>query len=99
MIIYNSTSPYYTTNIVNDHLDVLNFRDIPYQSDDHLFTLTATYEFRPDLLAYDLYKNPGYWWVFAARNKDRIKDPVFDMVAGVQIYLPKLSVIKQALNG
>lgn len=95
---YSPTSPYYTTPIVNDYLDVINFRDIPQLTDDHLFVLTATYQFRPDLLSYDLYKTPKLWWVFALRNKDVIKDPVFDMVAGVKIYLPKLSTIKRFLG-
>ncbi len=95
---YSPTSPYYTTEITNDFLDVINLRDIPALDDDHLFILTATYEYRPDLLAYDLYKNANLWWVFAIRNKDIIKDPVFDMVAGVKIYLPKQSTIKRFLG-
>ena len=95
---YNPSSPYYTTTINNNHLDVVNFRDIPSLSDDHVFTVTATYQYRPDLLAYDLYSDVNLWWVFAVRNKDTMRDPVFDLVAGTKIYLPKLSVIKQALS-
>lgn len=98
MSLYNSYSPYFTTEIVNDYLDILNFRDIPVLSDDTLFTLTSTYQYRPDLLAYDLYKDHRLWWVFAVRNKNVLKDPVFDMEAGVKIYLPKLSTIKKALG-
>jgi hypothetical protein len=98
MSLYNSYSPYFTTEVVNDYLDILNFRDIPVLSDDTLFTLTSTYQYRPDLLAYDLYKDHRLWWVFAVRNKNVLKDPVFDMEAGVKIYLPKLSTIKKALG-
>lgn len=97
MSIYHTYSPYYITPVVNDYLDVASFRDIPSQADDILFELTSTYQYRPDLLAYDLYKEYRLWWVFAVRNKDKIKDPVFDMVAGTRIYLPKLSVLKQVL--
>jgi len=99
MSLYHTYSPYYTTQVVNDYLDLLDFRDLPDLPDDILFEVTSTYQYRPDLLAYDLYKEQRLWWVFAVRNKDKIKDPIFDMVAGVKIYLPRISVIKQSLAG
>lgn len=80
------------------YLDVIDFRDIPLQVDDILFEVTKTYEHRPDLLAYDLYQNVNLWWVFAVRNKTVIKDPIFDMVAGTKIFLPKYSTLKVALG-
>jgi len=95
---YKKSSPYYSTTIVNGYLDTLNFREIPAERNDIVFEITQTYQYRPDLLAYDLYKDVGLWWVFAVRNKSIIKDPVFDFVAGTKIYLPKLSVIKSALG-
>ena len=98
MTIYAKTSPYYNSSMVNNYLDVINFRDIPKERDDILFELTATYEHRPDLLAYDLYKDHKLWWVFAVRNRSVIKDPVFDMVAGVKIYLPKASTLQRVIG-
>jgi hypothetical protein len=98
MISYNKTSPYYATDSSNGYLDVMKFRDIPAETDDILFEVTSTYENRPDLLAYDLYSDVNLWWVFAVRNKSIIKDPTFDLVAGVKIYLPKLSSIKKSLG-
>jgi hypothetical protein len=98
MATYSKTSPYYSTNSANGYLDVMNFRDIPAEADDILFEVTSTYDNRPDLLAYDLYGDVNLWWVFAIRNKSKIKDPTYDMVAGVKIYLPKLSSIKAALG-
>ena len=98
MTIYSKASPYFNTSIVNNYLDVLNFRDIPKERDDILFELTATYENRPDLLAYDLYGDAKLWWVFAVRNRSVIKDPIFDMVPGVKIYLPKASTLKGVLG-
>jgi hypothetical protein len=95
---YSKTSPYYSTSLSNGYLDVISFRDIPANTDDVLFEITATYENRPDLLAYDLYNNVNLWWVFAVRNKSIIKDPTFDLVAGVKIYLPKLDTINTALG-
>ena len=96
--MYSKTSPYYTTPITNGYLDVIEFRDLPNERNDTLFEVTATYENRPDLLAYDLYQDARLWWVFAVRNKRTIKDPVYDLKAGVKIYLPKMSTIKSVLG-
>ena len=98
MTTYAKTSPYYNTSITNNYLDVINFRDIPSYRDDLLFQVTATYEHRPDLLAYDLYKDARLWWVFSVRNKSIIKDPVFDLIAGVKIYLPKASTLQRVIG-
>lgn len=95
---YSQLSPYYTTSLSNGYLDVINFRNISAEADDILFTLTKTYEYRPDLLAHDIYGDVRLWWVFAARNPSRIKDPVFDFEAGVKIYLPKITTIRTALE-
>jgi len=96
--MYKKNSPYFKTEIVNGYLDVMSFRDLPYARDDILFEVTATYENRPDLLAYDIYNDSGLWWVFAIRNKRIIKDPIYDLKAGVKIYLPKISTIKSVLG-
>ncbi len=98
MSFYSKNSPYYKTEMDNGYLDVITFRDIPLEKDDHQFEITSTYNNRPDLLAYDLYKDSKLWWVFALRNKDIIKDPVFDFVSGKVIYLPKYSTLKEFLG-
>jgi hypothetical protein len=97
-MMYEKTSPYYNTSINGSYLDLLVLRDLPNQTDDILFTVTQQYSNRPDLLAYDLYNDVNLWWVFAVRNKDIIKDPVFDMIPGQRIYLPKLSTINAILG-
>jgi hypothetical protein len=98
MASYSSLSPYFLTNQINGHLDVANFRQVPALSNDILFTITNTYEHRPDLLSYDLYQTAELWWVFAVRNPSVIQDPVFDMKAGVKIFLPQLDAIKTSLG-
>jgi len=96
---YPASSPYYSTSVVNNQfLDVMVNRQIPMQPSDILWTIVPVYEYRPDLLAYDLYTDSRLWWVFASRNPNRLKDPYFDFVAGVQIYLPTLTVLKQVLG-
>ena len=98
MPVYDKTSPYSKTEIVSGYLDILNFKDIPGERDDILFEVTATYENRPDLLAYDLYQDSKLWWVFSVRNKSIIKDPIFDLRAGIKIYLPKQTTLKTVLG-
>ena len=97
--IYPQSSPYYSTGVVSGQfLDVMQNRPIPMQTSDVYWEITQVYEYRPDLLAYDLYSDSRLWWVFASRNPNRLKDPYFDFVAGVGIYLPKLDIITQALG-
>lgn len=97
--LYPTTSPYYNTDVTNKKfLDVMVNRPIPALGSDVFWTITHVYEFRPDLLAYDLYADSRLWWVFASRNPNRLKDPYFDFVAGVEIYLPKLDTLKRTLG-
>jgi len=98
MVKYSSYSPYFSTDQTYGHLGVMNFRTIPSLTNDILFTITKTYEHRPDLLSYDLYQTVQLWWVFALRNPSIIEDPVFDMKSGVQIFLPQLTTIKTSLG-
>lgn len=98
MSMYNKLSPYLNTPVTNGYLNVLNFIDIPSEADDIQFTVTSLYMHRPDLLAYDIYGDSQLWWVFAVRNKDVIKDSVYDFVPGQIIYLPKLETIKRAIG-
>ena len=96
---YPSTSPYYTTDITNQkYLDFMDNRAIPMIPSDIYWEIGMVYEYRPDLLAYDLYGDSRLWWVFASRNPNRLKDPMFDFVAGVGIYLPKLDTLKNVLG-
>lgn len=98
--IYPATSPYYTTGLVNrKFLDVMNFRPIPKQASDIYYIIPKVYEYRPDMLAFDLYSDSRLWWVFAARNPNRLGvDPYFDFVSGLGIYVPKLDTLKQYLG-
>jgi hypothetical protein len=98
MAQYNNVSPYLNTDQSKGYLGVMSWRKIPAETDDILFTVTASYKHRPDLLAFDLYQDTGLWWVFAQRNPAILKDPVFDLEPGVQIYLPKLSSMKRTMG-
>lgn len=99
MAEYGKTSPWANTPIRNNqYLDTLKIRPVPSASDDVLYTVQPQYTHRPDLLAYDVYGNQKLWWVFAQRNMSVLKDPVFDLVAGMRIYLPKASQLQRYLG-
>lgn len=95
---YGPSSPYKDTPVFNNFLDLLQMRKIPKRRDDQVFTITQSYEFRPDLLAFDLYQDSRLWWVFAVRNPNSIKDPIFDFTSGKRIYVPKKETLISALG-
>jgi len=98
MANYDSTSAYYTTGYSQFFLDVMTNRAIPKETDDRLMQINQTYQYRPDLLALDLYDNPGLWWVFYQRNPNTLTAPPLDFKAGVQIYLPKITTLRGVIG-
>lgn len=96
---YRKESPWYHTPQATWFLSNLEYRDVPASGSDTLTTLLGKYTNRPDLLSFDLYGTTDYWWVFMIRNPDRIKDPIYDMVAGLQIYTPSQAHLLTVLGG
>ena len=97
--LYSRSSPYANTPVVNNmYLDMMVDRPIPKLSDDVYWMITTKYEFRPDLLAFDLFHNSRVWWVFASRNPDVLPNPINDFITGTYIYLPKQSTLTQTLG-
>jgi hypothetical protein len=95
----SNLSPYARTSInKNGYLDVLSPRPVPINIDDILFEITTEYTYRPDLLAHITYGRKDLWWVFAQRNMDILKDPVFDFIAGTKIYLPDPTSLRNTLG-
>jgi hypothetical protein len=95
---YSRYSPYFSTRVSQGYLGLLNYRKIPAKDTDTYYEIDSFYNFRPDLLSNDLYKTSQLWWVFAVRNPNTIRDPVFDFKTGNRIYLPSLSTIEEALG-
>jgi hypothetical protein len=98
MATYNSDSPYYETGTTQFYLDVMVDRPIPKETDDNLFQITQVYQYRPDLLAFDLYDDAGLWWVFYQRNPNTLIAPPWDFATGVEIYIPKITTIRSVLG-
>jgi hypothetical protein len=98
MATYDSTSAYFTTGYSQFFLDVMTNRAIPKQTDDQLMVITQTYQYRPDMLALDLYGNSTLWWVFYQRNPNTLTAPPLDFKDGVRIYLPKITTLRSVLG-
>ncbi len=98
VVRYKQTSPYFDTPYYENYLDVMTNRPIPKESDDQLVELNQAYQYRPDLLALDLYQDAGLWWVFAQRNMDKISDPVYDLIPGLEIFIPQGPALRDTLG-
>lgn len=98
MAVYSSTSPYFLTNYTQFYLDVMVNRPIPKNNDDQLFQINQLYQYRPDLLAFDLYQQSGLWWVFYQRNPNTLTAPPWDFEAGKKIYVPQITTLKSVLG-
>jgi hypothetical protein len=98
MAAYSSDSPYFETGTTQFYLDVMVDRPIPKETDDNLFQITQVYQYRPDLLAFDLYDDAGLWWVFYQRNPNTLIAPPWDFATGVEIYIPKITTIRSVLG-
>lgn len=98
MANYTASSPYFLTGYSQFFLDVMIDRPIPRFTDDVLFTINETYQYRPDLLAFDLYGDGQLWWVFYQRNPNTLTAPPWDFAAGTDIFIPKISTLRSALG-
>jgi len=95
---YSRTSPYYSTPKWGEFLDIWSSKSIPADITDAVYQIDSLYSLRPDLLAYDLYKDPGLWWVFAVRNPDVLIDPLLSFRTDTIIYIPTEKVVLQAIG-
>ena len=97
-VLYKASSPYFKTTQTSWYLSNYEPRDIPRDGTDVYKVLETKYANRPDLLAYDLYGTPNYWWVFMVVNPDQIKDPIYDFKAGLVLYVPTTSRLTSILG-
>jgi hypothetical protein len=95
---YSMTSPYRNTPMWGQFLDLWAGKTIPADVTDARYQIDPPYNYRPDLLAYDMYGDSSLWWVFAIRNPNILKDPLANFIAPNIIYVPTKSVVYTALG-
>ena len=98
MARYKRTSPWAITPQNEINLEIFKIRPVPAEKSDFQYVIETQYRHRPDLLAFDLYGTAKLWWVFAQRNMDVIKDPIYDFEPGVAILVPKKSNLEKFLG-
>ena len=82
---YSLTSPYHTTIISENFLDIMENRRIPKLATDAQMIINKTYAYRPDLLAFDIYDDASLWWVIAKFNN---KPTEGHLKLGDQVLIP-----------
>lgn len=92
---YSSKSPYSQTRQTPYYLDILTPIPISPSDGDQRFVIHGQFVNRPDLVSTRFYGTPEYWWVFISRNVDIIKDPIYDLVEGLEIRIPSIDNIER----
>jgi hypothetical protein len=90
---YKNTSHLRKTPITNGYTELYNPAVIPDFNNSSVFEITQKYDKRPDILAYDLYNEPKFWWLFAVYNKNSIVDPINDFTIGKRINVPNRNIV------
>jgi len=98
VVSYSSSSPYYFTPQSSSYLGIWRPPGIGPSATDEFVTVAQKYLHRPDLLSYDLYGSPRLWWVFALLNPDYLRDPIYDMVPGIQLRVPSATSVQSFLG-
>ena len=97
-IVYPANSAYKSTPQTSWYIKPFVLRPIPPNNGDTYVTLTNMYEYRPDRLAFDLYKSASYWWIFAVRNPFLRPDPIWSFTTGLTLTVPSAAYLISVLG-
>lgn len=95
---YPRSSPYASTPQTSFAIGIYRHRPIPSHIDDREITISSKYVNRPDLLSYDLYGSPEYWWIFAVRNPNIIRDSIWDLVLDTKVMVPSDEYLRRVIG-
>ena len=95
---YRSDSFYASTQTIDFYLDIWDSNVSLSTEGDTEIEIKTKYNLRPDLMAFDMFGSPNYWWVFALKNKDKLIDPVEDFKAGIIITVPSQNGIRSLIG-
>lgn len=85
----NNYGLYKNTKIDGNYLGYFKLIDIPFSNTDIIINVSKEFEHRPRKLANELYGEPELYWIFRHFNKEKIQDPIFDLVEGISIVIPE----------
>lgn len=81
------------TPVINGYADLYQPPLIPDFDQTEIFEITQKYIRRPDILAYELYGDAAFWWIFPLYNKNILVNPINDFTLGKRIIVPQKNVI------
>lgn len=86
---------YKKTQVVNN---ILQYADLPVlesSSDDEYWVIEPKYHQRPDKLAHEKYGTENLYYVFLLANMDKMEDPIFDFIEGMEIRVPSVNNVRR----
>lgn len=98
VVQYPASSFYAATPQTSWYLGNVAWRSVPPDPHDRPYVLAPRHQWRPDLLAQELYGSGAYYWVFALRNPFLRADPIWLFTTGTTIMLPSANSV-QRLTG
>lgn len=90
---YKRTSHLRATTVTNGYTDIYVPPLVPDFSKTTVFEITQKYVNRPDILAYELYGDAKFWWIFPLYNKNSIVNPINDFTLGLRINIPSRDLV------
>ena len=98
MATYKTNRVYALTSMDAGRLGIWKAPEVEITGNEITMTISRHYRNRPDLLSNELYGTPQLWWVFKMLNPDKLNDPVWDFIEGVEIITPSPSDVSAYLN-
>lgn len=96
--IYDTKSFLKETNYKSFYLDTSALPKLVSSYGDYI-VVPSECEYRMDLFSYQQYGSSRYWWIIALANADLFKDPIWDFVSGVTVFVPRDSTLLEKLSG
>lgn len=90
---YKRTSHLRATSIIKGYTQLYVPPLIPDFTRTEEFEITQRFVNRPDLLAFELYDEAKFWWIFPLYNKNSIQDPINDFTLGKIILVPTRDLV------
>ena len=94
MATYAAKSFFYKTPQDNWGLGYYVDRGLNLDNSDTYQKLLPRHHLRPDLLSYDLYGDPDYWWIIFRMNMNIINDPMRDFISGLIVRCPSIDRVR-----
>ncbi|RZD43316.1 MAG: hypothetical protein CXT73_00975 [Methanobacteriota archaeon] len=98
MATYKPNSIYALTPMDSGKLGIWDAPEVVITGNETTTTISRHHRNRPDLLSHELYGTPQLWWIFKMINPDKLNDPVWDFVEGVEILTPNPTEVSAYLS-